>query len=194
MPDHHDFGLGQRSAEFLHCVQSMLERHASDHWLVHEQSPQRLLHQGALHVSEKHGGKVTAVTMGPPQAVEALKEAVSLGVDEVALLSKDLGGTPVLASFVLMVPAIIIAEKRNQVKPVFVLAIALLLPLLAALACAKAPDAGVGGGNALASAATSAAPKLKRYDARTRGSLTASQTSWIFAGTSGPQKPIQVAS
>jgi electron transfer flavoprotein beta subunit len=41
----------------------------------------------ALRLREKHGGKVTAVTMGPPQAAEALKEAVSLGVDDVALLS-----------------------------------------------------------------------------------------------------------
>jgi len=36
----------------------------------------------------------------------------------------------VLASFVLMVPAIILAEKRNQVKPVFVLAVCLLLATL----------------------------------------------------------------
>jgi electron transfer flavoprotein beta subunit len=41
----------------------------------------------ALRLREKHGGKVTAVTMGPPQAVEALKEAVSLGIDDVVLLS-----------------------------------------------------------------------------------------------------------
>jgi electron transfer flavoprotein beta subunit len=41
----------------------------------------------ALRLREQHGGKVTAVTMGPPQAAEALKEAVALGVDEVALLS-----------------------------------------------------------------------------------------------------------
>jgi electron transfer flavoprotein beta subunit len=41
----------------------------------------------ALRLREKHGGKVTAVTMGPPQAAEALREAVSLGVDEVVLLS-----------------------------------------------------------------------------------------------------------
>jgi electron transfer flavoprotein beta subunit len=41
----------------------------------------------ALRLREKHGGKVTAVTMGPPQATEALKEAVSLGVDDVVLLS-----------------------------------------------------------------------------------------------------------
>jgi len=41
----------------------------------------------ALRLREKHGGKVTAFTMGPPQAAEALKEAVSLGVDDVVLLS-----------------------------------------------------------------------------------------------------------
>ncbi len=41
----------------------------------------------ALRLREKHGGKVTAVTMGPPQAAEALKEAVSLGVDEAVLIS-----------------------------------------------------------------------------------------------------------
>ncbi|MFA5074293.1 MAG: electron transfer flavoprotein subunit beta/FixA family protein [Nitrospirota bacterium] len=41
----------------------------------------------ALRLREKQGGKVTALTMGPPQAAEALKEAVALGVDEVVLLS-----------------------------------------------------------------------------------------------------------
>ncbi len=41
----------------------------------------------ALRLREKHGGKVTAITMGPPQAAEALKDAVSLGVDEAVLLS-----------------------------------------------------------------------------------------------------------
>jgi electron transfer flavoprotein beta subunit len=41
----------------------------------------------ALRLREQHGGKVTAVTMGPPQAAEALKEAVAMGVDEVVLLS-----------------------------------------------------------------------------------------------------------
>ncbi len=41
----------------------------------------------ALRLREQHGGKVTAVTMGPPQAAEALKEAVALGVDDVALIS-----------------------------------------------------------------------------------------------------------
>ncbi len=41
----------------------------------------------ALRLREKHGGRVTALTMGPPQAAEALKEAVAMGVDDVVLLS-----------------------------------------------------------------------------------------------------------
>ena len=43
--------------------------------------------EAALQIREKTGGKVTAVTMGTPQAEEALREAVSMGVDEVRLIS-----------------------------------------------------------------------------------------------------------
>lgn len=41
----------------------------------------------AIRLKEKFGGKVTVLTMGPPQAEEALREAVSLGADEVILVS-----------------------------------------------------------------------------------------------------------
>jgi electron transfer flavoprotein beta subunit len=41
----------------------------------------------ALRLKEKHGGKVTVVTMGPPQAAEALREAVALGADDAVLIS-----------------------------------------------------------------------------------------------------------
>jgi len=41
----------------------------------------------ALRLREQHGGTVTALTMGPPQAAEALKSAVAMGVDQVVLLS-----------------------------------------------------------------------------------------------------------
>ena len=40
----------------------------------------------ALRLKEKHGGTVTALTMGPPQAEAALREAIALGVDEAYLL------------------------------------------------------------------------------------------------------------
>ncbi len=41
----------------------------------------------ALRLKEQFGGKVTAISMGPPQAVEVLKEAVAMGCDEAILLS-----------------------------------------------------------------------------------------------------------
>ena len=41
----------------------------------------------ALQLREKFGGKVTVITMGPPQAGEALKEAVAMGCDEAILIS-----------------------------------------------------------------------------------------------------------
>jgi electron transfer flavoprotein beta subunit len=40
-----------------------------------------------VRLREKHGGKVTVITMGPPQAEAALREAVSLGADDAILLS-----------------------------------------------------------------------------------------------------------
>ena len=41
----------------------------------------------ALRLREKNGGKVTVITMGPPQAKEALKQVIAMGVDEVILVS-----------------------------------------------------------------------------------------------------------
>ena len=41
----------------------------------------------ALRLKDDHGGAVTALTMGPPQAESALREVIGLGVDEAALLS-----------------------------------------------------------------------------------------------------------
>jgi electron transfer flavoprotein beta subunit len=40
-----------------------------------------------IRLKERYGGKVAAVSMGPPEAEEALREAVALGVDEPILLS-----------------------------------------------------------------------------------------------------------
>lgn len=41
----------------------------------------------ALRIKEKLGGKITVISMGPPQAGEALREAVSMGVDDMVLMS-----------------------------------------------------------------------------------------------------------
>src|SRR3989338_1978454 len=43
--------------------------------------------QAALHVKKTYGGKVTAITMGPPLAVEILLEALEHGVDIGYILS-----------------------------------------------------------------------------------------------------------
>lgn len=40
-----------------------------------------------IRIREKHGGKVTVLTMGPPQAESALREAIALGCDDAILLS-----------------------------------------------------------------------------------------------------------
>ncbi len=41
----------------------------------------------ALRIREKFGGKVTVITMGPSQALSALKEAIAMGADEAILLN-----------------------------------------------------------------------------------------------------------
>jgi len=43
--------------------------------------------EAALQIREKTGGKVTVVTMGPPQAEAALREAISMGTDNAVLLT-----------------------------------------------------------------------------------------------------------
>ncbi|MBI5051054.1 MAG: electron transfer flavoprotein subunit beta/FixA family protein [Nitrospirae bacterium] len=43
--------------------------------------------EAGLQIKDKTGGKVTALTMGPPQAENALREAISMGADEAVLLT-----------------------------------------------------------------------------------------------------------
>jgi electron transfer flavoprotein alpha/beta subunit len=43
--------------------------------------------EAGLQIKEKAGGSVTVLTMGPPQAEAALRDALSLGVDHAVLLS-----------------------------------------------------------------------------------------------------------
>ena len=52
-----------------------------------------------VRLKEKHGGKVIVVTMGPPQAEAALKEAIALGADEAILVSdRAFAGSDTLAT------------------------------------------------------------------------------------------------
>ncbi|MBP1627784.1 MAG: Electron transfer flavoprotein alpha/beta-subunit [Holophagaceae bacterium] len=53
----------------------------------------------ALQLKEKHGGKVTVLSMGPAQAKEALKECLAMGADEAVLISdRAFGGADTLAT------------------------------------------------------------------------------------------------
>ncbi|WP_312419826.1 electron transfer flavoprotein subunit beta/FixA family protein [Anaerospora hongkongensis] len=55
--------------------------------------------EAALQLKEKHGGKITVISMGPPQAKDALKECLAMGVDEAFLVSdRILGGADTLAT------------------------------------------------------------------------------------------------
>jgi electron transfer flavoprotein beta subunit len=52
-----------------------------------------------IRLKEKHGGTVIALSMGPPQVESALREAISLGVDEAILLSdRAFAGADTLAT------------------------------------------------------------------------------------------------
>ena len=52
-----------------------------------------------LRLKEQFGGHVTILSMGPPQAMEALKEAIAMGADEAILLSdRDFAGSDTWAT------------------------------------------------------------------------------------------------
>jgi electron transfer flavoprotein beta subunit len=60
-----------------------------------------------IRIREKHGGTVTVLTMGPPQATEALREAISLGADEAVLVSdRAFAGADTLATAFTLAAAI----------------------------------------------------------------------------------------
>jgi electron transfer flavoprotein beta subunit len=55
--------------------------------------------EAALALKEQYGGKIIAISMGPPQAEKALREAMSMGVDEAILLSdRSFAGADTLAT------------------------------------------------------------------------------------------------
>lgn len=60
-----------------------------------------------IRLKEKFGGKTTAITMGPPQAETALREAISLGIDEAYLISdRSFAGSDTLATSYTLAQAI----------------------------------------------------------------------------------------
>ncbi|NSW55047.1 MAG: electron transfer flavoprotein subunit beta/FixA family protein [Armatimonadetes bacterium] len=55
--------------------------------------------EAALQLKEEHGGEVTVITMGPPQAEEALRQAIAMGADNALLLcDRAFAGSDTLAT------------------------------------------------------------------------------------------------
>jgi electron transfer flavoprotein beta subunit len=55
--------------------------------------------EAALQVKEKYGGKVTVITMAPPNAEESLRELLAMGADEAVLLTdRAFAGADTLAT------------------------------------------------------------------------------------------------
>jgi electron transfer flavoprotein beta subunit len=71
----------------------------------------------ALEIKEKHGGEVIALSMGPPQAEEVLREALAMGADKAYLLTdRAFAGADTLATSHTLALAIkkIIKESKNK--------------------------------------------------------------------------------
>lgn len=69
--------------------------------------------EAGLQLREKHGGKVTVISMGPPQAKDALKECLAMGADDAILISdRAFGGADTLATSYTLAEAI---RKLGQV-------------------------------------------------------------------------------
>ena len=69
------------------------EQHVDDKHLGHAISPhEECGTEAAVQLVEKHGGEVTVLTLGPPEAEEQLRYAASTGVNKIVLIPTD--GTP----------------------------------------------------------------------------------------------------
>ncbi len=74
----------------------------------------------AIRLKEKVGGKVTIISMGPPQAKEALKKGMSFGADRAILLSdRAFAGSDSLATAYILSTAIFKLAETEPVDIVF---------------------------------------------------------------------------
>jgi electron transfer flavoprotein beta subunit len=72
--------------------------------------------EAAVQLGEKYGGKVTVITMGPPQAESALRECLATGATEAVLLSdRAFAGADTLATSYTLAQAIL---RLSQTEPV----------------------------------------------------------------------------
>ncbi len=74
----------------------------------------------AVRLKNRYGGKVTVVSMGPPQAVSTMKEAVEMGADETVLISdRAFAGSDTLATSYALTQAIRKVAESEPVDIVF---------------------------------------------------------------------------
>ncbi|MCJ7764091.1 MAG: electron transfer flavoprotein subunit beta/FixA family protein [Dehalococcoidales bacterium] len=72
--------------------------------------------EAAVQLTEKYGGRVSVISMGPPQAESALRECLSLGASEAVLLSdRAFAGADTLATSYTLSQAI---ARINAAEPV----------------------------------------------------------------------------
>lgn len=74
----------------------------------------------ALRVKDKAGGKVTVISMGPAQASDVIKKAISLGADQgILLCDVAFAGSDTLATSYILSQAIRQIDKKERVNLVF---------------------------------------------------------------------------
>ncbi len=73
--------------------------------------------EAAVRLREKLGGKVVVISMGPPQASEAIRSCLAVGADEGYLISgRKFGGSDTLATSYILSEAIKEVEKREGIR------------------------------------------------------------------------------
>ena len=73
--------------------------------------------EAAVRLREKLGGRVIVLSMGPPQAAEAVRSCLAVGADEGYLISgRSFGGSDTLATSYILSEAIRTVEKREGLK------------------------------------------------------------------------------
>ena len=74
----------------------------------------------ALRLKDRHGGHVTVISMGPPQAEPALRKALSFGCDDALLITdKAFSGADTLATSYVLAAAIRTLHAERPVDLVF---------------------------------------------------------------------------
>lgn len=74
----------------------------------------------ALRLKDRFGGRVTVLTMGPPQAEDALRKAIAYGADDVILLTdRAFAGADTLATSFALAQAIRKIDEEQTVDLVF---------------------------------------------------------------------------